>query len=73
MSMAKTDITMRIEECQGGVLCEIYHHLCKQQRGSKTSRLPLVNKVNIFSQGKVQRIKPTYPMQAPTVELYHQG
>ena len=57
MSMAKTDITMRIEECQGGVLCEIYHHLHKRQIGSTTSRLPLVSKVNIFSQEKVQRIK----------------
>ena len=64
MSTAKTDITVRTEECQGRVLCEIYHHLHKRQRGSRTSRLPLVSKVNIFSQGKVQRIKPTYPMQA---------
>ena len=73
MSTTKTDITVRTEECQGRVLCEIYHHLHKRQRGSRTSRLPLVSKVNIFSQGKVQRIKPTYPMQAPTAELYHQG
>ena len=49
MSTAKTDITVRTEECQGRVLCEIYHHLHKQQRGSRTSCLPLVSKVNIFS------------------------
>ena len=49
MSTAKTDITVRTEECQGRVLCEIYHHLHKRQRGSRTSCLPLVSKVNIFS------------------------
>ncbi|KAF3455626.1 hypothetical protein FNV43_RR00263 [Rhamnella rubrinervis] len=25
MSMAKTDITVRTEECQEGILCEVYH------------------------------------------------
>ena len=33
MFMAKTDITVRTKECQGGVLCEIYHHLHKRQKG----------------------------------------
>ena len=28
----------------------------------------LVSRVNIFVQGKVQRVTPTYPMQVPTVE-----
>ena len=32
----------------------------------------LVSIVNILSQGKVQRVKPTYPMQVSTVEVYHQ-
>ena len=31
----------------------------------------LVSKVNVFSQGKVQRVTPTYPMQVLTVEFYH--
>ena len=31
----------------------------------------LVSKVNIFSQGKVQGVKPTYPMQISTAEIYH--
>ena len=30
-----------------------------------------VSKVSIFSQGKVQGLTPTYPMQMLTVELYH--
>ena len=31
--MTKTDITVTTEERQGGVMCEIYHHLHKRQRG----------------------------------------
>ena len=31
----------------------------------------LVSKVNIVSQGRVQRVKLTYPMQVSTVESYH--
>ena len=31
----------------------------------------LVSKVNVFSQGKVQRVTLTYPMQVSTVEFYH--
>ena len=30
-----------------------------------------VSKVNILSQGKVQGLTPTYPMQILTAELYH--
>ena len=31
----------------------------------------LVSKVNIFSQGKVQRVIPTFSMQVSIVEFYH--
>ena len=31
----------------------------------------LVSKVNVFSQGKVQRITPTCPMQVSTIGFYH--
>ena len=48
MSIAKMDIIVRTKECQGGVLCEIYHHLHKRKIGSRTLHLPLVSKVNIF-------------------------
>ena len=30
MSMTKMNMIVRTEECQGGVLCEIYHHLYKR-------------------------------------------
>ena len=67
MSMAKLDIKVRTEMCledsyvrnvivyTNGRIVQGHHVYC------------LASRVNIFSQGKVQRVTPTSPMKVSTV------
>ena len=72
MSMAKMDITVRTELCQEDS-CVRYIIVYTNDRTVQRHHVYWsVSKVNILSQGKVQRVTPTYPLQVSTVELYHQ-
>ena len=67
MFMAKTNITMRTEQsledfCVRYVVIYI--------NSLRTSYLLTTSKVNVFLQGKVQRVTLTCPMQVSTVEHY---
>ena len=69
--MAKMDITMRTKLYQEDV-CVRYIIVYTNGRTVQGHRVYWsASKVNIFSQGKVQGLTPTYPMQILTTELYH--
>ena len=69
--MAITNITVRTEMCNKDS-CVRYVIVYTNGRTIQGYRVYcLVSKVNIFSQGKDQGVKPTYPTQVSTAELYH--
>ena len=69
--MAKTNITVRTKKCQDDFYVR-YVIVYTNGRTVQGHRIHyLVSKVNVFSQGKVQRVAPTYPVQVSTVEFYH--
>ena len=58
----------------GRFLCEICHRLHKNGRIVQGHRVYcLASRVNIFLQGKVQRVTPTSPMQVSSVESIAQS
>ena len=67
MSMAKMDIKVRTEMCLEDS-CVRYVIVYTNGRIVQGHRVYcLASRVNIFSQGKVQRVTPTSPMQVSTV------
>ena len=67
MSMAKMDIKVRTELCLEDS-CVRYVIVYTNGRIVQGHRVYyLASRVNIFSQGKVQRVTPTSPMQVSTV------
>ena len=65
--MAKMDIKVRTELCLEDS-CVRYVIVYTNSRIVQGHRVYcLANRVNIFSQGKVQRVTPTSPMQVSTV------
>ena len=67
MSIAKLDIKVRTKMCleDSSVRYVIVYTNGRIVQGHRV--YCLVSRVNIFSQGKVQRVTPTSPMQVSTV------
>ena len=71
MFMAKMIIKVRTGKCKEDS-CVAYVILYTNGRTVQGHRVYcLVSRVNIFLQGKVQRLTPTSLMQVSTVILYH--
>ena len=66
--MAKMDIKVRTELCLEDS-CVRYVIVCTNDRIVQGHRVYcLASRVNIFLQGKLQRVTPTSPMQVSSVE-----